>query len=445
LSTTEGRSWPAATVYLLYEGAFGFLFTLMGTVYSVYAVIDAELSAFQLLMLGTILEGTVLVFEVPTGVVADVVSRRTSVIVGTFVTGAAFVVVGAVPTFVALAIGSFLYGVGATFISGAEEAWITDEVGEKAATKLYVRGAQWAQFAALGGIILSVALATIALNLPILICGSGLLVLGMFLIIRMPETRVRPEKDPETRMHRSMRRTFKSGIGQIKTRPVLALIFAVAIFHGMSTEGFDRLYALHLIDHTVFPDLGPLDPVVWFGIIQAVGLLLAIGVSEFIKRKVDISTHRGAAGSLALFDILLIAAVVVFGLTGNFWLALGSFWLVALAREAREPIFTAWINQGLDPASRATVNSLGGQMDALGQMAGGPALGVVAVWRSVQSAIVVSGLLRLPSLALFGRTLRQPPAEGHIAPDALDTAAIEVTGMPGPPGPSKLPPSEPPR
>lgn len=61
----------------------------------------------------------------------------------------------------------------ATFVSGADVAWLTDEVGEDAARPLYVRSEQFFNGGALVGIAGSVALASIVLRLPILVCGLG--------------------------------------------------------------------------------------------------------------------------------------------------------------------------------------------------------------------------------------------------------------------------------
>ena len=68
-------------------------------------------------------------FEVPTGVVADLYGRKLSVVISLLVMGSATILVGAVPQFWAILLGWVLWGFGLTFMSGAYEAWITDEVG----------------------------------------------------------------------------------------------------------------------------------------------------------------------------------------------------------------------------------------------------------------------------------------------------------------------------
>ena len=68
----------AATAYAIYVAGDGFLFQMIFTVYSIFVVLTLGFTPFQLVLLGTILEGTYLLCEVPTGVVADTVSRRLS-------------------------------------------------------------------------------------------------------------------------------------------------------------------------------------------------------------------------------------------------------------------------------------------------------------------------------------------------------------------------------
>jgi DHA3 family tetracycline resistance protein-like MFS transporter len=65
----------------------------------VYQATVVGLSPLQLVLVGTALEATVFVFEVPTGVVADVRSRRLSIVIGYVLVGAGFVLEGAIPAF----------------------------------------------------------------------------------------------------------------------------------------------------------------------------------------------------------------------------------------------------------------------------------------------------------------------------------------------------------
>ena len=405
----------AATAYAIYCAGDGFLFRLAFTVYSIFVVVTLGLDPFQLLLLGTILEGTYLVFEIPTGVVADTISRRLSVVIGLIGSGIAFTVLGFAHSFAMAAVSQFLWGVFATFQSGADVAWLTDELGEEAARPHYLRGGQIANVAALIGIVVSVALATIDYRLPILVAGVGIASFGLALAAIMPEDGFEPRRrEPGERIHHGFVTTLKDGVGQVRAHHVLVLILGTAALHGASTEGFDRLADFHLLKDIGLPAIGRLDRVVWFAILDGVALVLGIVALIAVKRRTHLNGHAHVARILRWIDVLLVVATVVFAFSGAFWLAVVTMWIVGGLRSVREPIFDAWVNQGLDPATRATINSMGSQSDAVGQAAGGPMLGLIGN-RSVPAALAVSGLLRLPALALYARAIRRGTV-GTVAP-----------------------------
>src|SRR5688572_28556914 len=113
------------------SGAQAFLFTITFIAMSVYRVQVMGLNPFQLVFVGTMLEATCFLFEVPTGVVADTYSRRLSVIIGVLMLGTAFALEGLVPLFAVSLLCQVISGIGYTFTSGATEAWVTDEIGEE--------------------------------------------------------------------------------------------------------------------------------------------------------------------------------------------------------------------------------------------------------------------------------------------------------------------------
>jgi DHA3 family tetracycline resistance protein-like MFS transporter len=410
--------WRASTVWLTVSAADGFLFRLDSTVFNVFLILRVGLDPLQLVLMGTILEVSYLLFEVPTGVIADAVSRKLSIVVGFLGTGAAFLVLGLSDSFAIAAVSQVLYGVSATFVSGADVAWLTDEVGEEAARPLYLRSEQFFNAGSLVGIVASVTLATIALRLPIILCGVGYGLLSAALAFAMVETR-RPGREPSSKLRHSMPDTLRDAVRQVRAHHVLLLIFLAAAVHGASTEGWDRLADLHFLKGLGLPPIGDLNRVLWFGVLDGVALVLGIGALAFVKRRSQLEGHAHVARILALIDILLIASVVVFAVVGSFWVAVLFFWIVGGLRSVRPPIFTAWINQGLDPATRATVNSMGTQSDAIGQALAGPVIGGIGKRVSVPWAISVAGLLRLPILFLYLRAIRRGTV-GRRDPDVME-------------------------
>lgn len=435
------------TTYLVYAVGEGFSFHLLSVLFSVFLIVELDLGPLQLLLMGTVLEGTYLLFEVPTGIVADTVSRRLSVVIGLLGTGVAFLLLGVSGSFTVAMISQAMWGVFATFQSGADVAWLTDEIGERAAQPMYLRSEQWWRAGSLVGIVVCVAIASVwGVRAPILASGAGFLALGVFMAFAMREEGFRPERRAGERLHTSLASTMREGVAAVRAHHVLLLILGTAVLHGASTEGFDRLSDLHLIEDVGLPTAGGLP--IWFGVLDGGALLLGIGALAIVKRRVHLQGHAAVARVLAVVDVVLVVSVVAFASVASFWWALAAFWIVGTLRSIREPVFTAWINQGLDPKTRATINSVGGQADAIGQAAGGPGIGLIARSVSVPTAFVVSGLLRLPALVLYARAIRRGSV-GTLAPAEIDDEIHLEEAAPHPPpepedlGPARGPGTEP--
>src|SRR6476646_9692899 len=186
-------------IYLAYSALTGFAFYIGATATSVYLITRVGVNPLELVLVGTVLEITVTLCEVPTGIVADTISRKVSILIGLVLIAGGFVLY-AVPNYWVILAGQVVWGAGYTFTSGADVAWITDEVGEVDARPLYVRAAQARQIAHLAGIVVGAALGVVALWAPIAIGGLLHLVIAGWLLVRMPETGfVRPAPDERHR------------------------------------------------------------------------------------------------------------------------------------------------------------------------------------------------------------------------------------------------------
>lgn len=397
------RRLPAYKIYWIVQGTFWLFFAMMSTLGAVYRIQSAGLTAFQLVIVGTVLEFTVFVFEVPTGIVADLVSRRQSVIIGYLLIGIGFMVEASVPIFGPILLAQLIWGIGATFTSGAEEAWLADEEGEENLAHIYLRGAQFAQIGMLAGILASVIMGRVALNVPIFIGGLGIVLIAMFLFLFMPETNFRPAEPPDRSSWRKMGRTFREGWAIVRMDQILPIMMIVALFYGLSSEGLDRLWEAHLLTNFTFPASSLMEPVMWFGLINAGEMLLVILASELIRRYIQVEQQQVAVRLLMVMNSFVVVGLIAFGLAPTFLLALGSLWTVFLFKGAGAPIFSAWMNKGLKPSVRATVLSMRGQVDAIGQIIGGPIIGLVAGLFGLNIAMVAVGLLLSPTIFLFGQ------------------------------------------
>ncbi len=409
-------------VYLLLVGSFSLLFSMFATYTAVYRFVVVGLNPFELLLVGTVLEGSTFLFEIPTGVVADVRSRRTSIIIGLILIGTGFAFEGAIALFATVLIAQVMWGVGYTFISGAREAWIADELDDEAAAgRIYLRSAQLGQAASIVGMLISVGLASIRVNVPIVVAGIGVIILGILMLLIMPERNFHPNPHPERLPFAEMKRTFSHGLSVVRGRPILMTILAIGIFYGMSSEAFDRLWEAHFLANLGFPSAGHLSPIVWFGIINAGAMGLSLLVTEIALRRVDTRSHIRVTRMLMLINAILAMSVVGFGIAGGFALGLATYWAAYSMRTANQPLYTAWMNQSLQPRIRATVFSMSSQLDALGQIIGGPLIGLLGTAVSLGAAMIASGAALIPALILYART----SLRGELEPQP---AAADVPG-----------------
>ncbi|MGZ6389090.1 MAG: MFS transporter, partial [Ktedonobacterales bacterium] len=179
----------AYTVYLMLTGGYSLLFALIVSVNMIYQVQVAHLNPLQLVLVGTVLEATAFLCQVPTGVLADVYSRRLAIIVGLVLMGVGFALEGSVPRFGVILLAQVVWGIGVTFMDGAEQAWITDELGEARVGIAFLRGGQVGQVTGVARTIIGVAVANATrINIPILLGGGLLIVLGIVMFGIMPES-----------------------------------------------------------------------------------------------------------------------------------------------------------------------------------------------------------------------------------------------------------------
>lgn len=267
------------------------------------------------------------------------------------------------------------------------------------------------------------ALASVQLNLPVLVGGGLFLALAMLLLLVMPERGFKSAPHEDRSSWQAVAKTTRSGLRLIQERPILLTFLAITAFAGLFSEGFDRLWTAHLLTDFSMPTLGPFQPVAWFGVISVGSTLLNLGVTEVIKRRLDINRHRAVANLLLAFTVGLIASILAFALAGNFWIALVTLWCARVFRDVQEPIFRTWQVQRIDPTVRATVLSLDGQVNALGQIAGGPAVGAIGNI-SLRAALVVAGVALSPALLLFVRARRQGTV--RLSPEEETTSEVVV-------------------
>src|SRR5579883_4433 len=391
----------AYAVYLIFTGLFNLAFSCIATLSMVYQVEVVRLNPLQLVLVGTTLETVAFVCQVPTGVLADMYSRRLSVILGVFLTGIAFILEGSIPRFEVVVFAQGLFGIGASLQDGAEQAWVADEMGEKQVRRVLLRSTQIGLITGMLGALVSVALGSFRLNIPLL-TGGGLAILSaVFLLLFMPEAHFHRVKQGERHSWYSLTGTFRDGFRAVRGRPLLITILGIALIYGLFSEGIDRLSTAHLLTDVVLPSLGQFKPVVWFGILSVASTILTLAATELVRQRANMSDQRVIVRVLFVLNVLGVGSILAFAFAGNFFLALAALLALRVFRSVNEPIFVTWLTQNSEAKVRATIISLRGQLDALGQIAGGPPVGLLGNLFSIRIALASTAAILSPVLGLL--------------------------------------------
>ena len=392
----------------------------MFVVTSLYEATIAGLTPVQLILVGTALEISAFVFEVPTGIVADVYSRRLSIIIGYVLMGIGFLVEGLFPAFIPILLAQIIWGLGYTFTSGATQAWITDEIGEEDANKLFLRGMRVGLYASLIGMTLAALVGVNNVAMPILVGAGGVLSIGVILIFIMPEKNFHPTPREDRNTWQHMWHTFKQGAEAVRSKPRLMSIVGVGLFYGIYSEGFDRLWVKHLLDQFSLPILFGNNQVAFFAVLRAAGALLTIFAVHVVEKRVDSTNPIAIGRAMFVVTALISVAMLGFALSPLLFLSLALYLVLDALRDVRIPLQTAWVNQKLDSKVRATVHSMFGQVDAIGQMLGGPIVAVIAAASSAVASLAASGLLLTPALFFVSRANSKSEDEAEAVSPLLE-------------------------
>jgi DHA3 family tetracycline resistance protein-like MFS transporter len=396
----------ATRVYLFIEFAASASFSMMFVVTSLYEATVAGLSPLQLVLVGTTVEASIFLFEVPTGVVADAYSRRLSLIIGYLLMGAGFMVEGFFPAFLPILLAQIIWGLGYTFTSGATQAWITDEIGEESANRLFLRAARVGLFASLLGMGAASLVGSQDVALPLQVGAVAVMLIGIVLIFIMPETGFKPLPREDRNTWQHMGHTFNQGLQVVRSSPRLMSIVGVGLFFGLYSEGFDRLWVKHLLDNFELPVLFGNNQVAFFAVLRMAATVMTMLALRFVEKRVDTGSPLAIGRAMLWVTGGISAALLLFAFSPLLAISLGLYIVVYILRNTAEPLHIAWINQKLDPQVRATVHSMFGQVDAIGQIGGGPAVALIARFASVALAISTSALLLTPAWFLVRRTNR---------------------------------------
>jgi MFS transporter, DHA3 family, tetracycline resistance protein len=413
----RGRQVSPYRLYLFLECGMSFLLGISYATVTVYWVTSARLNPLQLLLLGTSLEVSYFVFQLPTGVLADLVSRRLCVLTGLFIVGVAQIMASLSPSFGNLMASWALLGLGAALNNGAQDAWIADElsteVGDDLMTGVYLRATQLGLVATVAGSLLSGVVALAGLELPLRVGGALICLLAVAAAVVMPENNFR-RPDAESGLGQVVRQAGAMLTGQVRSThravvavPGLVLLLGMTFFAGMWSESFDRLWGAFLLRDIRFPQIAGLHPAMWFSLFACAAAVLGLGATELAKRRTKRLGPDSVVGALLVLTLAIGAAAIGMATAHAFAVVVAAYLVVSVLRPVLDPLLSGWMVGRIQPSVRATALSAKDMFDSGGQILGGPVVGAIGTLASLRIALLAGAAALGPAAACIAAASRR--------------------------------------
>jgi MFS family permease len=425
-----GAPAPIVRTYLVISALFTLSASVIWGVNTLF-LLDAGLDIFEVFIANAAFTAGMVLFEVPTGVVADTSGRRRS-----FLLSAATLTVGTLGYVAISAMGgglllfilaSVVLGLGFSFYSGAVEAWLVDALNatgyQGPLDRVFARGEMVSGAAMLIGSVGGGVLGNVDLAWPFVVRSALLAAVFLVGLRAMHDVGFTPRTTTLSALPREMRSVLDASVRFGWRSRSVRLLMIVALFQGgFLMWGF---YAWQ----PYFLELLGRDAVWVAGVVAALVALATIAgntLLEFFTR----FCGRRTTLLLAASAVIAVASAGI-GLVGSFWLAVALLLVSSVAEGVGTPVQQAYLHNVVPSAQRATVVSSVSLVASAGGIGGQLGLGYIARAQSVAAGYVTGGLallLTLPPLLLLRR--RREDADVIVGRRAGAPAPCAAQGLP---------------
>lgn len=375
-------------------------------------LLDAGLSNLEAFAANAFFSAGMLIFEIPTGVVADTVGRRASYLLGTVTLAVTTVMYWMLwvwqSPFWAWAVVSVLLGLGFTFFSGAVDAWLVDALKATAyqgsLETVFGRAQIVGGVAMLSGSVLGGVIAQLTnLGVPFLIRGAILLLMFVVAALLMRDLGFTPDRSesPLRATRTVLRASIRYGLGD---PPVRWLMLASPFTTGV---GFYVFYALQPYLLELWGDEEAYTVAGLAAALVSGTAILGGAIAPWVRR-----LFRRRTSTILLAAVTSALVLVGVGLVRNFWVAVVLVALWGVASAIDDPVHRAYLNDMIPSKQRATVLSFDSLMGSGGGVVIQPVLGRVADVGGYGASLVWSGVITAVAVpfVLMSRA-QNPPAD----------------------------------
>jgi DHA3 family tetracycline resistance protein-like MFS transporter len=387
-----------ANVYYIIRAVMGLSFNMMFTAAGLYRIDNAGLQIYQLILIGTALEIAIFLFEVPTGIIADLKSRKLSIVLGMLIIGFGIMIEPLTTIFFVIFISQVVWGFGYTFISGALDSWVSDEVKAIHLEHTIISGAQIYRIMSVLGIILAAVIGVFDVRYALYLSALIFMSLAIFGIIFIKEPHF-VKQDKEISFYKNYFNQLKKGFNHIKHHKILRIMFVIMIFYGLFSEGIDRTYELHILDYLDFRTLWNIAPIWILSIVNAGVAVLGYGMLFIVKKYLK-KGHYIYLWVLSLTGMMILG-ILMFAYMPMAYAALFGFVFFSVTREGTHPLLNSILLKNTPSHVKATVMSSFGQLDAIGQLLSGGLMVMISLWFDIKGLYFITALLLVVPIISF--------------------------------------------
>ncbi len=416
--------------YYTYAGIYTLAASLVWGINTLF-LLDAGLSISEAFIANAAFSVGTVLFEIPTGVVADTVGRRASFLLSIAVLAASTLAYVGLAEIgggvVAFSAASVLLGLGYTFYSGAMEAWLVDGLHglgyDGGMDRIFANGQIIGGVAMLVGTVGGGLLGQIDLSIPFIVRSVLLAALFALAFYGMHDigfdARAVTLRSLPTEANAVARAGVQFGWNK---RPLRWIMIAGAIQNGFF---FWAWYAWQ----PYFLELLERDAVWVAGVVAALLSVAMIGGNTAVR----LVTRAGGRRTTVLIwtGVTFSLASIAVGFAGSFPLALAALLVGAVAMGLQMPLRQAFIHGMVPSAQRATVVSFDSMMGGIGSVGGQAGLGVFAERRSYSAGYVLGGAITLVAVPIVWMVRRmRAPADEFEDPAASSSATCAGVNAP---------------
>ncbi|QNE35262.1 MFS transporter [Leifsonia shinshuensis] len=370
-------------------------------------LLDAGLTNFEAFAANAFFTAGMVIFEIPTGVVADTIGRRASYLLGTITLSLSTAFYWLLwlwhAPFGWWAVASILLGLGFTFFSGAVDAWLVDALAVTGYTGslesvfgrgLVVTGVAMFVGSVLGGVIAQVT----NLGVPFILRAVVLVIMFVFAFFAMRDLGFTPDKSmgPLKATRNILDQSIEHGM---KKRSVRYVILSAPFASGVGIYAFYALqpYLLELYGDPKAYSIAGLAAAI-LSLAQVAGGILAPRLRRLFAKRT--TTVIGASLSS-------IVVLVLLGLTAFFWFAVVLLVIWGFVYAVAGPVRSAYLNDMIPSKQRATVLSFDSLFGSLGGVFIQPGLGRAADLWGYGTSLVIGGAIELIGIPFLLASRRQ--------------------------------------